>query len=147
MLANGRGAPQDTQAALQWCEKAASQKFAGGFFCVGYLEESGVLGSPDYKQAAEWYRKAAEREYPLAMFLLGKMYAEGRGVRQDNIAAYMWLWLAKASRVQGAAGELDALSGRIAKGEAEKGTKKALEWINKKGSLALQQRSAPPTRP
>mgnify|MGYP003730394743 CR=1 FL=1 len=41
-----------------------------------------------------WYRLAAEQGHASAQNNLGWMYLKGRGVRQDNTYAHMWLSLA-----------------------------------------------------
>ena len=62
----------------------------------------------NYAEAVKWYRKAAEqgqattrlgrRAIATAQFSLGAMYADGAGVPQDYVRAYMWFNLA-ASRL------------------------------------------------
>jgi uncharacterized protein len=46
-----------------------------------------------------WYRKAAEQGDAHAQFNLGVMYADGIGVPQDAVQAYMWYNLAAAQGV------------------------------------------------
>ena len=41
-----------------------------------------------------WFLKAAEQGDLEARFNLGLNYAKGKGVPRDNIAAYMWIFLA-----------------------------------------------------
>jgi hypothetical protein len=48
----------------------------------------------DSIEAAKWYRKAADQEYPPAQFNLGLKYANGQGVVQDHVQAYMWMAVA-----------------------------------------------------
>src|SRR5258705_7132635 len=47
-----------------------------------------------------WFRKAAEQDHPVAKLYLGVMYAEGRGVPQDYVRAYMWFSLSAAQGEQ-----------------------------------------------
>ncbi len=49
-----------------------------------------------------WYRKAAEQQYVLAQYNLGFMYANGRGVTQDDASALLWYERAAAQ------GDVDA---------------------------------------
>ena len=56
----------------------------------------------DYAEALRWYRLGAEQGQFAAMRNLGLMYAEGRGVPQDDVQAHMWINLA-ASRLSAAA--------------------------------------------
>ena len=47
-----------------------------------------------------WYRLAADQGHADAQYNLGFMYANGEGVPQDYVQAYLWFNLA-ASRVTG----------------------------------------------
>jgi hypothetical protein len=48
-------------------------------------------GKPrDDKQAVSWYRKAAEQGNPVGQSNLGRMYAQGWGVKQDYAKAVYW---------------------------------------------------------
>ena len=54
----------------------------------------GEKGIPiNYEKAAYWYLKAAEQGLDDAQKRLAKMYAKGKGVRQDLIQAYVWFRL------------------------------------------------------
>jgi TPR repeat protein len=55
----------------------------GGDSCAG----------ADYAAALEEFTALAEEGDPFAQFLLGLMYAEGKGVQQDFVSAYFWLSL------------------------------------------------------
>jgi len=66
------------------------------------------LGLPqDYAEAVRWWRESAEQGNVLAWHALGSAYANGRGVAQDDVQAYMWTTLA-ASAATG--NEQDTLS-------------------------------------
>ncbi len=51
-------------------------------------------GALHYAEALKWYRKSAEQGVALAQLGLGIMYAGGKGVTQDYVAAHMWFSLA-----------------------------------------------------
>jgi uncharacterized protein len=78
---------------------------------LGKIYEQGLVVQQDYKEAAKWYRRAARKfflrdyctprnnyyrscraysNYPEAQYNLGLMYANGYGVPEDNVLAYMW---------------------------------------------------------
>jgi DNA-binding NarL/FixJ family response regulator len=42
----------------------------------------------------QWYKRQADYS-PLCQYMIGKMYLEGRGVKRDEVAGYMWLFLAE----------------------------------------------------
>ena len=46
----------------------------------------------DYGTAFRQWRPLAEQGDAIAQNNLGFMYAQGRGVRQDNVEAMKWLW-------------------------------------------------------
>lgn len=47
--------------------------------------------------ARKWFELAADKGFAGAQFNLGNIYANGEGVRQDFIQAYMWFYIAKNS--------------------------------------------------
>jgi TPR repeat protein len=51
----------------------------------------------DYVQAMKLFRQLAEHGHQWAQRRLGLMYAEGKGVPQDFVRAYMWFNLAAAA--------------------------------------------------
>jgi TPR repeat protein len=50
----------------------------------------------DYKTAHRLFRQLVEQGFARAQHNVGVMYAEGRGVVQDYVTAYMWFDLAAA---------------------------------------------------
>jgi hypothetical protein len=84
-----------------WKSKA-EQGDAVSQYNLGQLYREGRPGvSQNFPAAVKWYRKAAENEVPAAknahsyaMYALGVMYAQGEGVSQSDVFAYMWCSLA-----------------------------------------------------
>ena len=62
----------------------------------------------------KWSRLAAEQGLANAQFLLGFMYATGKGVAQDYVQAHKWINLA-ASRTTGEAQDRRSGRGELAK--------------------------------
>lgn len=46
--------------------------------------EKGSAGQQDYEKAVKWYRKASAQGHRDALYNLGRMYVDGRGVRKNN---------------------------------------------------------------
>lgn len=67
----------------------------------------------DHAEAARWFRLAAEQGRADAQHLLGVLYADGQGVPQDDVAAYMWFNLAAAQGIDEAAKNRDIMAGRL----------------------------------
>lgn len=66
-------------------------------YAPGYSElypDDRVPTQDDYKIVYRWYQHAADQGDPTAMANLGLMYAEGRGVARDYLAAFEWYELA-----------------------------------------------------
>ena len=124
--------------AFLWYVKAAEQGHADAQFKVGVLYYSGssddrgltnVKRSAD--QAAVWFRRAADQGDERAMRFLGSMYADGVGVRRDDIEAYKWEYLAD---LRGPRRPYDDLRGKLAKRMTRQqiagAERRALEWLD-----------------
>lgn len=61
---------------------------------IANREAPGTPGTSTERDISELFRDAAEEKIPSAQYELGMTYAEGRGVKQDKVAAYAWLVLA-----------------------------------------------------
>ncbi len=86
----------------------------------------------DLAEAARWYRLAAEQGYARAQYNLGRMYANGRGVPQDDVTAHMWLNLS-ASRLTGEARERavearDAVADLLTPEDRSQAQRRARAW-------------------
>jgi len=81
----------------------------------------------------KWLRRAAEQGFADAQNDLGYLYAYGRGVPQDYVAAHMWFNLA-ASRPQSGADRdrsvknRDVVASKMTPGEIAEAQRLAREW-------------------
>ncbi len=89
----GQNVSQNSTTAREWFEKSAAQGNADAQNNLGFLYEK---AQGDYAKAKEWYEKAAAQKHAAAQSNLGWLYANGRGVQQDYVRAYMWWKLAAA---------------------------------------------------
>jgi TPR repeat protein len=93
----------DKAEGLYWYIEAAEQGHAEAQYKLGEMYEDIAMyedievclrdysGSEDYKvEAFQWYRKAAEQGYASAQYNLGWIYANGKGVAQDDEMAVEW---------------------------------------------------------
>ncbi|MEH7522102.1 tetratricopeptide repeat protein [Bacillus sp. JJ1503] len=62
----GFGVEQNYVTALSWLERAAAMNHVSSMFEIGLLNETGVIGKKDKKEAFIWYKKAAELDEPRA---------------------------------------------------------------------------------
>jgi hypothetical protein len=80
--------------------KASVRKLLGALLVGAALASSAAAGpledgiaayrDKEYAKAAELWRPLAEKGDPRAQYLLGDLYAEGKGVERNDTAAFMW---------------------------------------------------------
>ncbi len=92
VLIEGRGGPQDAEAAVLWLGKAVEQNHAAAATLLARIYLSDVPGGParDPKVAADLLTRAATRGEAEAQYLLGLLYRNGEGVSQDFEVAFNW---------------------------------------------------------
>ncbi len=77
-------------------------------------------------------RARAEQGNPIAQYNLGLMYANGFGVPEDNVLAYMWYNLAAAQggeAVERAQSNKDTLEERMTREQIAEAQRLSREWI------------------
>ena len=131
--------------AMKWYTKAAEGGDRGAQFELaemynrmndfGQSENSRRVGVTDadcdYESAMKWYLKAAKSKYPHpgAMYRIGMLYLDGKGVPQNTETAIKWLELGAKG---GAGWASEALTDLYRSGKAtKKNTARALELLNK----------------
>lgn len=95
IYAEGKGRPQDLDAAADWTGRAARLGDARAQFLIGSAYYGGIGVAQDYAVAAAYLNDAAEQDHAQAQYLLGEAYSNGRGVAQD--AAWAARWYGKAA--------------------------------------------------
>lgn len=85
LYAEGHGLPRDEERSLFWYGEAAGQGHAGA---QRYLAFEAY--SLTWAEMARWRQKLADQGDVRAKYLLGGMYAKGRGVPQDKAKAACW---------------------------------------------------------
>ena len=89
MYAQGRGVAQDDAGALTWFRQAAEQGHAEAQQKCIELQLTRAPLQEDTNQV-EQYLQAAKQGQAFYQLMLGLMYAQGRGVAQDNAEAVTW---------------------------------------------------------
>ena len=87
--------------------------------------------SQDEAEAARWYRLAAEQGTAIAQNNLGVMYANGLGVPQDDVTAYMWFNLAAATGDEDARTAREDVATRMTREQVAEAQARAREWENR----------------
>jgi TPR repeat protein len=80
----------------------------------------------------KWFRKAAEQGVFIAQLSLGLCYANGEGVPEDDVKAYMWLNLASAQGDEESKRLKAVLTERITREQIAEGQKMSREWLEKR---------------
>lgn len=134
--------------AIRWYTKAAEAGDRGSQFELGEMynrmNDLGQSGKTrlygitdadcDYVSAMKWYLKAAKSKYPHpgAMYRIGMLYLDGKGVSQNTETAIRWLELGAKG---GAGWASEALSELYRAGKAtQKDTARALELLNEEAN-------------
>ncbi|KAF9273828.1 hypothetical protein BGZ88_003487 [Linnemannia elongata] len=94
MYRDGKGVPQDYQAAMNWYFMAVEQGDAAGQHRVGALHDKGFGVPQNHLIAMAWYIKAAEQGHASSQNSIGLLYHYGRGVLQDYAQAMEWYLMA-----------------------------------------------------
>ena len=77
----------------------------------------------------EEVRALAEQEDVITQYNLGVMYANGEGVPEDDVLAYMWFNVAAAQGYEGAQGNKDLLEERMTREQIAEAQRLSREWI------------------
>jgi uncharacterized protein len=86
MYLNGHGVPKDYAAAISWARKAADHGNLLALVSVG----AAAYHSGDYATSMRLLRPLADKGLARPQFLLGLMYADGRGVPRNDATAVAW---------------------------------------------------------
>ena len=104
--ANREDAPPNIDEAIHWYKLAANNKDGGidafdadwgvngARLKLGEIYCKGKGVPVNVGEGVSWYKMAAEDGNKVAMFQLGLIYANGWGVANDNVIAYMWYYIA-----------------------------------------------------
>ena len=76
-----------------------------------------------------WYRLAADQGIARAQNSLGLMYAQGFGVPEDIVLAYMWSNLAAAQGNEGAQENKDRIEQQMTREQIGEAQRLSREWI------------------
>ena len=91
LYADGKGVPQDDDAAAKWYLASAEQDVPEAQYNLGVLYQLGRGVPQDSAQTLRWFFKAAdEGNHVNAQHGLAVMYATGRGVTRDYAQAAKW---------------------------------------------------------
>ena len=116
-----------------------SALLAGGLLLAGtgvsladYNAGTAAFNTRDYTRAYQEFKQSADAGNSLAQFMMGRLYAEGRGVVEDKVAAYMWFDLAASNGNGRAIAARDAVAAELNSDEVERAQDLAADWRAKR---------------
>jgi peptidoglycan hydrolase-like protein with peptidoglycan-binding domain len=108
---------------------------AGAFLVIGgaaaqadYSVGSAAFNAGNYNRAYEEFKQSADGGNSLAQFMMGRLYAEGRGVVTDKVAAYMWYDLAASNGNTRAIAARDAIGAQLQSSDIDRAQDMAADW-------------------
>jgi peptidoglycan hydrolase-like protein with peptidoglycan-binding domain len=93
-----------------------------------YNAGSSAFNVGNYTRAYQEFKQSADAGNSLAQFMMGRLYAEGRGVVEDNMAAYMWYDLAASSGNSHAIAARDSVAAQLDADELDRAQELAAQW-------------------
>ena len=81
---------KQTEKAVKWFKKAASQGNVGAIYYYGYLKFNGMGTSQDKAGGIKYLELASKKGFPMADYQLGKIYLEGDGMEKDTEKAFSY---------------------------------------------------------
>ncbi len=136
MLRRGYGVAKDLDAAFGWAQKSASQDNPIGLYNLAVFYKNGSVVEADTSRSKALYEEAfagmvalAESGDQIAQANLGWMYANGRGVEQNDAEAVRWY---RKAAEQGYASAQYNLGWMYANGRGvEQNDAEAVRWYRK----------------
>ncbi len=149
MYESGRGVEQNLTTAVSWYKKSAAQNYKAAKNRLVYLDvkQKGLKDAP--KPWLDSLTTDARNGDGESLMLLGIMYGEGTGVKQNFNESIKLLKQAKIKRTSGAEEELELVEGRLLKAKqsrlsAEKARKekaaKEQQAIKKRQEMELKEK-------
>jgi TPR repeat protein len=134
--------PDEYKEARRRCEDAAT-RYSPGAYCMALIYKDGLGVTRDLEESARWLSRATELGNAKAALQLGEAYWKGDGVKPDLVTAYMWIWLASNSKVEGADADEQGLLKEMSAKQVEQAKRKAQDWGKQHHLLGLRQPQAP----
>ena len=101
---------------------------SAGVSFADYNTGSSAFNDGNYVRAYHEFKQSADADNSLAQFMMGRLYAEGRGVVADNTAAYMWYDLSAGNGNGRAIAARDFIAAQLDADELDRAQSLAAEW-------------------
>ena len=104
---------------------------------------STAFNNGNYTRAYQEFKQSADAGNSVAQFMMGRLYAEGRGVVQDKVAAYMWFDLSASNGNNRAIAARDAVAAQMDSDEIDHAQDLAATWRANRPFLSAGTVAAP----
>jgi peptidoglycan hydrolase-like protein with peptidoglycan-binding domain len=101
---------------------------SAGVSFADYNAGSSAFNGGNYVRAYHEFKQSADAGNSLAQFMMGRLYAEGRGVVADSTAAYMWYDLSAGNGNGRAIAARDSIAAQLDADELDRAQALAAEW-------------------
>jgi peptidoglycan hydrolase-like protein with peptidoglycan-binding domain len=123
---------------------------SAGMSFADYNAGSSAFNGGNYMRAYHEFKQSADAGNSLAQFMMGRLYAEGRGVVADNTAAYMWYDLSVSSGNGRAIAARDSIAAKLDADELDRAQTLAAEWRANRpgnGNVSVAAQATPTSQP
>jgi peptidoglycan hydrolase-like protein with peptidoglycan-binding domain len=123
---------------------------SAGVSFADYNAGSSAFNGGNYMRAYHEFKQSADAGNSLAQFMMGRLYAEGRGVVADNTAAYMWYDLSVSSGNGRAIAARDSIAAKLDADELDRAQTLAAEWRANRpsdGNVSVAAQATPADTP
>ena len=123
---------------------------SAGVSFADYNAGSSAFNGGNYVRAYHEFKQSADAGNSLAQFMMGRLYAEGRGVVADNTAAYMWYDLSAGNGNGRAIAARDSIAAKLDADELDRAQTLAAEWRANRpgnGNVSVAAQTTPADTP
>ena len=99
-----------------------------GVSLADYNTGSQAFNAGNYTRAYQEFSQSADAGNSLAQFMMGRLYAEGRGVSEDKVKGYMWFDLSASNGNSRAIAQRDAIGAQLSSDEIDRAQDMAAAW-------------------
>jgi peptidoglycan hydrolase-like protein with peptidoglycan-binding domain len=118
-----------------------------GVSLADYNTGSQAFTAGNYTRAYQEFSESADAGNSLAQFMMGRLYAEGRGVNTDKVKAYMWFDLSASNGNTRAIAQRDAIAARLSSSEIDRAQDMAAAWRTEHPGSTISAPSASASAP
>jgi localization factor PodJL len=118
-----------------------------GVSLADYNTGSQAFNAGNYTRAYQEFSESADAGNSLAQIMMGRIYADGRGINADKVKAYMWFDLSASNGNTRALAQRDAIAARLSPSEIDRAQDMAAAWRTEHPGSTISAPSASASAP